>query len=193
MSLSGVQTRIRLDPRVVREPERGRGDRVVRLELDHRPEDDAQRLDGGLGDRELGQQLGRHPGRRLVAREEVVAERLDDAVGRAARRASRPPLGAGTAAGRRGPRRPRARRRRARGPAAAARNAPGRARRSRRRGGARTLRGQRIRVCQHRDARGAHRLERSIAVARLQVDRGDRVGQHARSRSRGARHRGPSP
>ena len=39
-----------------------------------------ERLDGGLGDRELGEQLGRHPGRRLVAREQVVAERLDHPV-----------------------------------------------------------------------------------------------------------------
>ena len=70
-----------LDPRVVaRSARRPPRDRVVGLELDHRPQDDAERLDGRLGDRELGEQLGRHPGRRLVAREEVVAERLDDPV-----------------------------------------------------------------------------------------------------------------
>ena len=39
-----------------------------------------ERLDGRLGDRELGEELGRHPGRRLVAGEEVVAERLDHPV-----------------------------------------------------------------------------------------------------------------
>ena len=83
MSLSGVQTRIFSTARVLGEADGGRGDRVVGLELDHRPQDDAERLDGGLGDRELGEQLGRHPGRRLVAREQVVAERLDDPVGRA--------------------------------------------------------------------------------------------------------------
>ena len=80
MSLSGVQTRILLDPGVRLEaPGRGR-DRVVGLELDHRPEHDAQRLDRGLGDGELVEELGRHPGRRLVAGEEVVAERLDHPV-----------------------------------------------------------------------------------------------------------------
>ena len=80
MSLSGVQTRIRSTRGIGGEPHGGGRDRVVGLELDHRPEDDPERLDGGLGDRELGEQLGRHPGRRLVAREQVVAERLDDAV-----------------------------------------------------------------------------------------------------------------
>ena len=80
MSLSGVQTRIRSTARVRAEAVGRRGDRVVGLELDHRPQDDPERLDRGLGDRELGQQLGRHPGRRLVARVEVVAERLDHPV-----------------------------------------------------------------------------------------------------------------
>ena len=69
-----------LDLRVVGEAHRGGGDGVVRLVLDHRPEDDPECLDGGLSDRELVEQLGRHPGRRLVAREQVVAERLDDPI-----------------------------------------------------------------------------------------------------------------
>ena len=76
-----MQTRIFSTARVLGEPGRGRGDRVVGLEFDHRPEDDPERLDGGLGDRELGEQLGRHPGRRLVARVEVVPEGFDDPVG----------------------------------------------------------------------------------------------------------------
>ena len=59
---------------------RGGGDGVVRLELDHGPQHDPERLDGGLRDRELVEEVRRHPERRLVAREEVVAERLDDAV-----------------------------------------------------------------------------------------------------------------
>ena len=56
MSLSGVHTRIRSTRVVGGEPD-GRGaDGVVGLELDHRPQDDPERLDGRLGDRELGEQ-----------------------------------------------------------------------------------------------------------------------------------------
>jgi hypothetical protein len=66
------------------EPLRGGGDRIVGLELDHRPEHDAERLDRSLGDRELGEELGVHPGLGLVAGVALVAERADDAVGRAA-------------------------------------------------------------------------------------------------------------
>ena len=80
MSLSGRAHEDPLDRGVGGETDRGGGDGVVGLELDHRPEHDAERLDGGLGDGELRQQLGRHAGRRLVAGEEVVAERLDDPV-----------------------------------------------------------------------------------------------------------------
>ena len=80
MSLSGVQIEDPLDARVLGETNGGRGDRVVGLELDHRPEHDPERLHGRLGDRELGEELRRHPGRRLVAREQVVAERFDDPV-----------------------------------------------------------------------------------------------------------------
>ena len=80
-----------VDPRIGAEPPGRGGDRVVRLELDHRPEDDAQGFHGGLGDRELGEELGRHPDRRLVARVEVVPKGFDDAV-RGARDVGRPLL-----------------------------------------------------------------------------------------------------
>ena len=57
-----------------------RGQRVVGLELHHRPDDHAQRRDGVLGERELGQQLRVDALAGLVAGEELVAERLDDVV-----------------------------------------------------------------------------------------------------------------
>ncbi len=125
-----------LDARVGREPPGGRPDGVVGLELDHRPQDDAERLDGGLGDGELGQQLGRHPGRRLVAGVQVVAERFDDPVRGAADvgRALLPEQEQELVA--QAPTRPTAGSRRDRGPAAAGRSGPGTARRSRRPGGA---------------------------------------------------------
>jgi hypothetical protein len=69
-----------LHRRISPEPGGGRADRVVGLELDHRPEDDAERLDRRLGDRELGEECRIHAGRRLVAREQVVPERLDDPI-----------------------------------------------------------------------------------------------------------------
>ena|SRR5438132_568180 len=72
-----------LDGRVGGPAVGGRGNRIVGLELDHRPQDEAQRLDGALGDRELVEQLGRHADARLVAGKQVVAKRLDDTVRRA--------------------------------------------------------------------------------------------------------------
>ena len=80
MSLSGVQIEDPLDLRIGAEADGRRADRVVRLELDHRPEDEPERLDRLLRDRELGEELGRHPGRGLVPREQVVPERFDDPV-----------------------------------------------------------------------------------------------------------------
>ena len=80
MSLSGRADEDPLHARVLGKAHGGRGDGVVGLELDHRPEHDPERLDGRLGDGELGQELRRHAGRRLVAREQVVAERFDDPV-----------------------------------------------------------------------------------------------------------------
>ena len=58
-----------------------RRQRVVGLELDHRPHRDAERRERVLEQRELREQLGVHALARLVAEPEVVAERLDDVVG----------------------------------------------------------------------------------------------------------------
>ena len=70
-----------LDPRVG-PGDRGRGGhRVVGFELEHRPDGHAERDEGVLEDRELHQQLGGHARTRLVARPQLVAERLDDLVG----------------------------------------------------------------------------------------------------------------
>ena len=55
---------------------------VVRLELDHRPDPHPERLECFLQQGELGPELGRHVGTSLVAGPQVVAERLDDVVGR---------------------------------------------------------------------------------------------------------------
>ena len=114
----------------------GRGERVVGLELPHRPDHDPERAHRLLGGVELGEQLGRHALLGLVAGEEVVAERADgvvegdgdvrDRLARVAeqrRQARRQPddglgLDSGQATGGRG----------------ASRSGPGRARRSRRRG-----------------------------------------------------------
>ena len=74
-----------LDRRVGREPAGRGGDRVVGLELDHRPEHDARAPRSpasAIGN--WASSSGGMPARRLVAREQVVAERLDDPVGRAA-------------------------------------------------------------------------------------------------------------
>ena len=58
----------------------GRAEGVVGLVLDHRPRRHAHRHERLLDDRDLGEQLGRHPGARLVAGPQVVAEALDDVV-----------------------------------------------------------------------------------------------------------------
>ena len=68
------------DARIGGEALRRGADGVVRLPLDHRPEDDAQRLDRLLRDGELAQELRIHAGARLVARVQVVPERLDDPI-----------------------------------------------------------------------------------------------------------------
>jgi hypothetical protein len=60
---------------------RRRGERVVGLELDHRPDDDPHRRERLLERMELRKQRRLDPGRRLVAGPEIVAERLDHVVG----------------------------------------------------------------------------------------------------------------
>jgi hypothetical protein len=67
MSLSGVQMHDLLDLRLIR-PACGRGgQRVIGLELDHRPRDQAQRTCGALSDLELREQIFRHAFAALVA------------------------------------------------------------------------------------------------------------------------------
>ena len=184
-----------LDPRVRGESVGGGADRVVGLELDHRPQDHVEGLDRGLGDRELVQQLRRHPGRRLVALVQVVAERLDDPVRGAAdvRRALLAeqvqqlldePAHA-----------------RQEDPLAAEHG------RSRRVMGAEQLvggvdevevhgrwsAGSALAAAGHDRARVAQLLERGLAVALAQVHGGDGVGRARWSRSPGAARRGRSP
>ena len=60
---------------------RGR-ERVVRLELHHRPDDDARRREGLFEQWELRQQVGFDAFAGLVAWPQFVAERLDDVIGR---------------------------------------------------------------------------------------------------------------
>ena len=65
---------------------RGRRERVVGLEADHRPAHDAERLGGALRERKLRHQLLGHALARLVAGEQLVAERLDHVIERDAPR-----------------------------------------------------------------------------------------------------------
>ena len=58
------------------------GQRIVGLELDHRPDRDAHRRERVLQRMELRQQRGLDPFAGLVACPQAVAERLDDMVGR---------------------------------------------------------------------------------------------------------------
>ncbi len=73
-----------LHPGMLREASRRRGETIVRLELDHGPDDDAQRTQGVLQQGELREQLGRHALVGLVARVTLVAPGVDDVVGGAA-------------------------------------------------------------------------------------------------------------
>ena len=61
---------------------RGRSERVVGLELDHRPDRDAHRRERLLERLELRAQCGVDALAGLVAGPQIVAERLDDVVGR---------------------------------------------------------------------------------------------------------------
>ena len=70
-----------LHPRIGRRDRRRRGQGVVGLELDHGPDDHAQRAQRLLERLELRVQQRVHPLAGLVARPERVAERLDDVIG----------------------------------------------------------------------------------------------------------------
>ena len=69
------------DPRIRRGPHRRRGQRIIRLVLDHRPHPHAERRERLLEQAELRQQVGIDAGAGLVSGPEAVAERLDDVIG----------------------------------------------------------------------------------------------------------------
>ena len=69
---------------------RERRERVVGLELDHRPRDEPERSRHALGERKLAEQIGIEPLPRLVTVEKTVPKRLDDRVERD-RRMRHPP------------------------------------------------------------------------------------------------------
>ncbi len=69
-----------VDPRIGRRDRRRRGQGVVGLELDHGPDDHAQRAQRLFKRLELRVEERVHALTRLVARPELVAERLDDVV-----------------------------------------------------------------------------------------------------------------
>jgi len=73
------------DGRIVAQPVRGGRDRVVGLELDHRPHHEAERRGGALGELELRDQRLGQALAGLVAGEQLVAERLDHVIERDAR------------------------------------------------------------------------------------------------------------
>ena len=69
-----------VDARRILEARRARRQRVVGLELHHGPDHHAERGNSPLRERELSQKVRVDAGARLVAGEQVVAERLDDVV-----------------------------------------------------------------------------------------------------------------
>ena len=71
-----------LDARIVGGDSRGGRERVVGLELDHRPRDDAHRDERILERMELPQQRRLDPLARLVAGPQPVSKRFDDVIGR---------------------------------------------------------------------------------------------------------------
>jgi len=70
-----------LDARVGRGHGRRRGQRIVGLEVDHGPDDDAERAQRLLQRPKLPVQERVHPLARLVLRPECVAERFDHVIG----------------------------------------------------------------------------------------------------------------
>jgi hypothetical protein len=70
-----------VDARIGRRHGRRRGQRIIGLELDHGPDDHAERAQRILQRLELGVQQRVHLLARLVARPERVAKRFDDVIG----------------------------------------------------------------------------------------------------------------
>ena len=60
---------------------RGRSERIIGFELDHRPDDNAHRRERLLERMELREQRGLDAGAGLVARPKPIAKRLDHVVG----------------------------------------------------------------------------------------------------------------
>ena len=70
-----------LDLLVLRRDMRGRSERIIGFELDHRPDDNAHRRERLLERMELREQRGLDAGAGLVVRPKPIAKRLDHVVG----------------------------------------------------------------------------------------------------------------
>ena len=70
-----------LDPLVLRREMRGRSERIIGFELDHRPDDNAHRRERLLERMELREQRGLDAVAGLVIRPKPIAKRLDHMVG----------------------------------------------------------------------------------------------------------------
>ena len=81
-SLSGVQNNHAFDTRIASRRHRRGSERIVRLKLHHGPDDDAGCRQGLLERSELRQQVAVDAGAGLIARPQIIAERLDDVIGR---------------------------------------------------------------------------------------------------------------
>ena len=71
-----------LDAAVDRRCHRRRRERIIGFELHHRPDDDAQCAERFLEQRKLAEEIRIDPFTGLVARPQLIAERLDDVIGR---------------------------------------------------------------------------------------------------------------
>jgi hypothetical protein len=70
-----------LDLLVLRREMRGRSERIIGFELDHRPDDNAHRRERLLERMELREQRGLDAGAGLVVRPKPIAKRLDHVIG----------------------------------------------------------------------------------------------------------------
>ena len=70
-----------LDLLVLRREMRGRSERIIGFELDHRPDDNAHRRERLLERMELREKRGLDAGAGLVVRPKPIAKRLDHVVG----------------------------------------------------------------------------------------------------------------
>ncbi len=79
--LIGRPDRDFLDLLVLRREMRGRSERIIGFELDHRPDDNAHRRERLLERMELREQRGLDAGAGLVVRPKPIAKRLDHVIG----------------------------------------------------------------------------------------------------------------